>query len=412
VSATDDGDSSPATGDGLGATLAGIKVLDLTRNLAGPYCTMILGDLGADVVKVEQPERGDDTRHWAPPTWNGESTTFLAANRNKRSVAIDLDHVEGAAVVRSLARCADVVVESFRPGSLERRGLGYDDLRAGHDDLIWCSITAFGHAGPRRDDPGYDPVLQAATGIMSVTGDPAGSPTRLGVGAIDLGAAMWGTIGIMAALAGRNAHGKGTRIDTSLYEASTWWLSYHLVGYLATGVAPRRHGTATTFIAPYEVFPTGEGDIFVAAPNDNLFAALVEAVGVPELASDVRFTSNQARVANRQALRALLTEHLAARPAEEWERVLRAHSVPSSTVRTVADLARDQQLAELGLLGGIAHPAVPDLQLVGLPLSREGARGVMRRPPPLLGEHTSEVLSELGYGDEQVEGLRRSGAVG
>ncbi|HET6810979.1 MAG TPA: CoA transferase [Acidimicrobiales bacterium] len=396
---------------GPSSTLQGVRVLDLTRNLAGPFCTMILGDLGADVVKVEQPGRGDDTRQWTPPEWGGQSPTFLSANRNKRSVAVDIDAPAGVEVVRRLARRADVLVETFRPGSLEKRGLGYEQLAAENPGLVYCSISAYGARGPMSGAPGYDPVLQAATGIMSMTGEPDRSPVRVGIGAIDLGSGLWAVVGIMSALARRAADGRGCRLEGSLYETGVWWMSYHLAGYLASGAVPERSATGTPFIAPYEVFPTAEGELMVAAANDNLFRSLAGALELPELVEDARFTTNPSRVAHRDELRALLRPRFLTRAAVEWEKVLADANVPCSRVRTVADVVHDEHTAELGLLTAFPHPAVPDLRLVDMPVSADGTRAAHRLPPPLLGEHTDTVLAELGYDGDEVAALRHSGAV-
>ncbi len=402
-----------APGMPLRSSLSGVRVLDLTRNLAGPYCTMLLGDLGAEVVKIETPGRGDDTRSWIPPSWNGESPTFLAANRNKRSVAVDLDHPDGAAVVRQLAQQADVVVESFRPGALDKRGLGYDGLAERNPALIWCSISAYGRVGPRAGHPGYDPVLQAYSGIMSITGHPDADPARIGIGAIDLGTGLWATIAVQAALAERERHGRGTRVDTSLYEVAVWWLSYHLESYFATGRSPQRLGTATAFIAPYEVFPTADGTgLMVAAANDNLFSSFVDAIGLPELVADPRFVSNAERVVHRDELRPLIEARTRTRTAREWEEILEPRAVPCSRIRTVGETAEDEHTAALGLIASVPHPLIPDLRVVDMPVSEGGGRGDVRRPPPLLGEHTDAVLAELGYDPATIEKLRSSGAVG
>jgi glutaryl-CoA transferase len=388
--------------------LRGVRVVDLTRNLAGPYCTMTLADLGADVVKVEQPGRGDDTRAWVPPTWGGESTTFLAANRNKRSIAVDLDTERGADVVRRLATRADVLVESFRPGSLDKRGLGYRTLSAANPGLVYCSISGFGRVGPMAGEPGYDPVLQAYSGIMSMTGEPDRPPVRLGVGAVDLGTGLWTTIAVQAALTARQADGRGCLIEASLFETAVWWLSYFITGFLATGDVPLRSGTRAPFIAPYETFPTADGELMVAAANDNLFRAFADVVG---LAPDPRFATNPERVANRDELRRLLCERLATRTAAEWEAALRSRSVPCSRIRTVADSVADPQTEALGLLAAVPHPGVPDLRLVDLPVSVAGRRADHRLPPPRLGEHTDAVLAELGYTAPEVGDLRAAGVV-
>jgi len=390
--------------------LDGIRVVDLTRNLAGPFCTMTLGDLGAEVVKIEQPGAGDDTRQWAPPRWGEESATFLSANRNKRSFAVDLGRPDGIELVRELARRADVLVESFKPGSLDKRGLGWEALRADNDRLVYCSISAYGQEGPKRDSPGYDPILQAYSGIMHLTGWPDGPPARLGVGALDLGAALWATIGIQAALAERERTGVGARVDTSLLEMAGYLLSYHLGGYLGSGVDPGRSGTTAGFIAPYETFPTAEGDLMVAAANDNLFRAFVTGIGLPELADDPRFATNPDRVRNRVALRDRVVVQLAGRTAAQWEEQL-VGAVPCTRVRTVAELADDEQLAAIDLLRPLPTPAVPDLQAVGLPFRRDGDRGARWDAPPRLGEHTDEVLAELGLDADRVARLRADGTV-
>src|ERR1700761_5895282 len=313
--------------------LAGISVLDLTRNFAGPYCSMLLGDLGADVVKVESPGSGDDTRQWRPPEWNGLSATFLAANRGKRSIAIDLDGADGQEVVRRLAARSDVVISSFRPGSLEKRGLDHETLRRANPRLVCCSISAYGSHGPKRDWPGYDPVLQAESGIMALTGYPDGQPARLPIAAIDLGSAMWASVGIQAALRTRDATGKGGLVEVSLYETAAWWLSYLIAGYLGSGEPPRRHGSGAPFLAPYEVFATSDGDLMVTAANDELFARLCEALGYPDLPSDPSYGQNADRVANRAALHDLLQARFLEHSAKEWHGLLRARSVPCTPVQ-------------------------------------------------------------------------------
>ncbi len=378
---------------GLSGVLSGVSVLDLSRNLAGPYCTMLLGDLGADVIKVESPMSGDDTRMWRPPAWNDQSATFLACNRNKRSRALDLDMDVGREIATRPAREADVVVSSFRPGSLAKRGLDYGSLRQINTGLVYCSISAYGSRGPKQDWPGYDPVLQAESGIMSVTGERDGPPVRLGIGAIDLGTALWATVGIQAALRTRDDTGTGSLVEVSLYETSAWWLSYLIAGYMGSGQVPQRHGSAAAFLAPYEVFATAEGELMVSCGNDQLFAALCAGMRLADLPSDPAFATNSERVANRDRLHAVLQARFFEKSAEAWQGILREHSVPCSPVRTVADFVADDQFAALGLLASLPHPEVPDLRVVDTPLNLDGRRPTHRRPPPLLGEHTGEILA-------------------
>ena len=395
----------------LSETLRGITVLDLSRNLAGPYCTMLLGDLGADVIKVESIGSGDDTRGWRPPDWNGQSATFLACNRNKRSITIDLDAEAGQQLVRRLASRADVVVSSFRPGSLAKRGLDYESLRDLNEGLVVCSITAYGSKGPKKDEPGYDPVLQAETGLMSMTGHPDGPPARLGIGVIDLGTGMWAAVGIQAALRNRSETGVGALVEVSLYETAAWWLSYHVEGYLATGDTPQRQGNGTPFVAPYEVFATADGDLMVTAGNDRLFASLCQVLGLPELPQNPAYAHNADRVANRITLHGLLEDRFKERDAAEWEVLLVTETIPCSRVRNVADFVNDPQLDALGMLVDLPHPDIPDLRVVDIPLTLNGERATHRLPPPRLGEQTASVLEELGVPTEEIEALVRDGVV-
>ncbi len=391
----------------LSETLRGTLVLDLSRNLAGPYCTMLLGDLGADVIKVESPGSGDDTRNWRPPEWNGQSATFLACNRNKRSITIDLNTESGQQLVRRLASRADVMVSSFRPGSLAKRGLDYESLRELNEGLVFCSITAYGSKGPKKDAPGYDPVLQAETGLMSMTGHPNGPPARVGVGVIDLGTGMWAAVGIQAALRNRLDTGVGALVEVSLYETAVWWLSYHVEGFLATGETPQRLGNAAAFVAPYEVFETADGGLMVTAGNDRLFASLCGVLDLPDLPADPAYASNADRVANRSALHEILEERFRGKGAQEWEVLLGAQTIPCSRVRSVADLVSDPQLDALDMLVDLPHPDIPDLRVVDIPLRLNGERAVHRLPPPRLGEQTTAILEELGVPTEEIEALVR-----
>lgn len=392
--------------------LTGIRVVDFTASFAGPYCTLVLGALGADVVKIEHPERGDDTRAWGPPFWNGESAAYLSMNANKRSLALDVKTDEGLAIARSLVARCDVFVQNMRPGLVERIGLGYEELRADNPELIYCSIGAFGRDGPLREQPGYDPLMQAAGGIMSLTGEGPDRPrVRLGISAVDQGTGMWSVIGILAALRNRDAGGGGQLVDTSLYETAIGWLPYQLAGYLASGNVPLPQGSGLGLIAPYEAFEASDGAVMLAAGNDRLFAALCGALKLPELVTDPRFLTNPDRCAHRAELAALIAERFRTRASAEWLELLQAAGVPAAPVQDLAQVAAHDQTEAVGMIEDVPHPVIEGLRLVGIPVTVEGERASLRRSPPALGEHTGEVLAELGYADTDVVRLAAAGVV-
>jgi crotonobetainyl-CoA:carnitine CoA-transferase CaiB-like acyl-CoA transferase len=389
--------------------LDGIRVVDVTTSLAGPYCTEVLAALGADVVKIEPPGIGDEARTWGPPFWGSESTIFLTVNAGKRSVCIDLRR--GRDVVHRLVDRADVFVQSLRPGLAEEHGLGPEELRARNPRLVYCSIRSFGPTGPWRDRPGYDPLAQAAGGIISVTGEPGRDGVRAGVSVADQGTGMWAALGILASLHERRQTGDGREVDVSLYETALGYMAYHLTGFLGAGLVPAGRGTAFPSIAPYQAFGARDGRLMVAAANDRLFAALAETVGLPELPADPRFASNPDRVANRDELAATLEQRFAAEDRAFWLERLAGAGVPAAPVQDVSEVAAAEQTEALGILQELPHPRVPELRIPALPVSIDGERILHASPPPELGAHTAEVLAEAGYSGAEIDELAASGAV-
>jgi crotonobetainyl-CoA:carnitine CoA-transferase CaiB-like acyl-CoA transferase len=375
--------------------LAGVRVVDLSQNLAGPYATQILADLGADVIKVEPPG-GDPARAWGPPFQGGESPLFLCANRNKRSVILDLRERTGRETLRRLTARADVFVQAFRAGVAGRLGFGYETVRALNPSVLYVSVTAFGDGGPLADQPGYDPLLQAYSGLMSVTGHPDAGPARVGTSLVDMGTGMWTALAVVSALHRRERDGAGGHISASLLDTSVAWMAYHLQGYFGTGDVPGPMGSGLGMIAPYEAFPVADGQVMIAAGNDATFRRLCEALEVPALADDPRFVRNPDRVAHRAALVEAVADRTRGRPASQVVALLRAAGVPCAPIQNVKQVVRDQQVAASGMLRPLPHEPIPDYVDVAMPVCWDGARAAVRRPPPRPGQHTEEVMAELG----------------
>ncbi|MFN8412463.1 MAG: CoA transferase [Anaerolineales bacterium] len=375
--------------------LQGIRVLDLSRVLAGPYCTMVLGDLGADVIKVEPPE-GDETRGWGPPFAGGESAYYLCVNRNKRDIVINLKTEEGKKVLRDLALQSDVLVENFRPGTLEKFGLDYETLHELNPKLIYCSITGFGQTGSMKDKPGYDFMIQALGGLMSITGEPEGEPMKTGVAVVDLFAGQNAIIAILAALQARTLTGKGQHLDIALFDSQLGWLANVASNYLISGKLPKRHGNAHPNIVPYQSFQASDGWFAIAVGNDRQFARLSEMLGQPEWGMDARFSTNAARVENREALIPLLVSVFKSASVAEWLRKLDEAEIPCGPINNFEQVFSMQNVQEREMLVKMKHPTIGELPLVGSPLKMSDTPVQYRLPPPLMGEHTDEVLRALG----------------
>lgn len=392
--------------------LDGIRVLDLSRVLAGPYCTMMLGDLGAEVIKVEQPGKGDDTRHWGPPWVGGESAYYMACNRNKKGITVNLKDERGKEIIRELARQSDVVVENFKVGALDRMGLGYEALSALNPGLVWCSITGYGQDGPYADRAGYDVIAQGEGGIMSVTGEPDGEPMKVGIAIVDITTGMFACNAILAALRVRDQTGKGQKIDMALLASAVAWLANVGSAYLVTGELPKRYGNAHANLVPYQTFKARDRWMTVGVGNDRQFQILCRILGLEHLATDERFATNPARVANRDELIPILQEAFATRDADDWLEELSAAGIPCGPINTVDRVFAHPQIQHRGMVVEVPHPTIGTLRMAGPPYIFSETPATVRSHPPLLGEHTDLVLRErLGYSDEQIAQLRAEGVV-
>ena len=391
--------------------LKGIRVLDLSRVLAGPYCTMVLGDLGAEVIKVEPPE-GDETRGWGPPFAGGESAYYLCVNRNKRDIVINLKTDEGKSILRELARQSDVLVENFRPGTLEKFGLDFETLHRLNPKLIYCSITGFGQTGSMKDKPGYDFMIQASGGLMSITGEPDGEPMKTGVAVVDLFAGQNAIIAILAALQARTFTGEGQHLDIALFDSQLGWLANVASNYLISGKLPKRHGNAHANIVPYQSFQANDGWFAIAVGNDRQFVRLCELIEKPEISVDEKFATNSARVQNREEIIALLASVFKMNSVVEWLRKLDEAEIPCGPINNFDQVFSMPQVAEREMLVKMEHPTIGSLPLVGSPLKMSDTPVEYRLPPPLMGEHTEDVLIHvLGYSAEMVKELQDHGCI-
>jgi crotonobetainyl-CoA:carnitine CoA-transferase CaiB-like acyl-CoA transferase len=393
--------------------LSGIRVLDLSRVLAGPYCSMILGDLGADVIKVERPGVGDETRHWGPPfAAPGESAYFLCVNRNKRSITVDMKKPEGIGIIKSLAQKSDVFLENFTPGTTEGLGVGYEAIREINPGIIYCSITGFGPDGPYRNRAGYDLAVSALGGLMGITGEPDGPPVKVGVAITDVTTGISAQGAICAALYAREKTGRGQRIDLSLLETQVSALVNIASSYLVSGEIPKRWGTAHETIVPYQGFETKDKYVIVAVGNDQLWIKFCKVLGRPELAQDPRFKTNPLRVQNRKECIGILAPIMKTRNRNEWVELLNREAIPCAPINTMDEVFSNPQVLHRKMLAEIEHPTAGKIKLAGIPVKYSEAEASIRRPPPLLGQHTAEILSEvLGYDAARIEKLMAEGVL-
>ncbi len=391
--------------------LSGTTVIDFTRVLSGPYCTMVLADLGARVIKIEHPVRGDDTRHWGPPFVATESAYFLSINRNKESVTLDFKKSEGLAVLERLFATADVMVENFRPGTLDAAGLGAEALTQRFSRLIYCSISGYGQTGPRREEPGYDAVMQAEGGLMSITGERDGPPYRLGVAITDIVSGLFAAQGVLAALVSRATTGRGQRVDIGMLDATAALLTYQAGNYFVSGEVPARMGNRHPTITPYESFETADGDLVIAGGNDDLWRRLCGALDLDGLSDDPRFRTNKDRVANRDELRPIFDRVLKTRTRAEWVERLAKVGVPCGSVREISEVLADPQIAARDMIAEVDHPTVGRTRVIGSPLKLSGTPPSVRTAPPTLGQHTETVLTELGYDRAAIANLRATAVI-
>ena len=393
------------------AVLEGIKVLDFTRTLAGPFCSMMMGDMGADVIKIEEPTNGDETRSWTP-FWNGESTQFLSFNRNKRSLSLNLKDADAIQIALTLAADADVVVESFRAGALDRMGLGYQDVKNVNPDIVYCSVSGYGRTGPMTEKPGYDLIIQAYSGLMYLTGEPDGSPLRVGSSLVDLFTGMMAYGSVLTALYHRDKTGEGQWIEAALLDGQVAAMSYHGTGFLGTGVEPQRMGSGHPSLVPYQSFAAADGYFILGCANQGLWERMCTYIGHPELLEDSRFVDNTTRVTHRAECVELLSNIFKLENVSFWVSKIEQGGVPCGPINKVSDVVTDEQVLARNMVVDIPHPNVPDLKVPNSPLKLTETPPSVRLAPPLLGEHNDDILGEMGYSMEEITSLREKGVIG
>ncbi|MBM7648100.1 crotonobetainyl-CoA:carnitine CoA-transferase CaiB-like acyl-CoA transferase [Bacillus ectoiniformans] len=384
-------------------SLRGIKVLDLTRVLAGPYCTMILGDLGAEVLKIEAPGGSDETREWGPPFKEGVSAYYLCTNRNKKSLTVNLKTEEGKSIIEDLVKESDIVINNFKTGTMDRLGLGYESLSNINPGIVYCSITGFGETGPYKDRPGYDFIIQAMSGLMSITGEEDSSPQKLGVAITDILTGLYACIGIQAALLEREASGRGQKIDISLYDSAISSLVNIASNYLVSGKIPNRLGNKHANIVPYQTFAASDAEMVIAVGNDRQFASFCEMLSLRELPADERFATNAQRVKNQEHLLPLLQEQLVKQPLHYWQKRCEEQGIPFGPIQNIEEMTEDSHVLARNMIVTMPHPTAGDIRLIGSPLKLSRTPVVMDRHPPLPGEHTIDILKSQGLTEAQID---------
>lgn len=391
----------------MNSPLEGIKVLDMSRTLAGPFCSMMLGDNGADVIKVEQPEVGDESRRFVPPTWNGESSYYLSSNRNKRSITLNLKNKKAKDIIYELVKKSDVIIENFRTGTMEKLGFGYETLREINPSIIYCSISGFGRTGPMKDKPGYDILMQGYGGIMGTTGEEDGEPVKAGPSFVDLTTGMFANIAILNAILAREKNDEGQFIDVSLLDGQVALMNYLITGYLATGETPKKMGNAHPSVVPYQAFQTKDKPVIIAAANDNLFFKICDALGWEDIKTNQKYQTNALRVINRSELIQEMKMRVEQYTSDELIKILTDVDVPVGPINTIDTIAKDEQVIHRDMLPKVPHPNIQDLRVPGIPYKLSKTPSTIRRHPPLLGEHTNEILIELGYSENQIKQLKQ-----
>ena len=390
--------------------LSGIRVVDVTTNISGPSLTMILGDLGAEIIKIERPEIGDDSRGMGP-FWEGEGVYFLHINRNKQSIVVDLKKESGRQIVYDLVKTADVFVENFRFKKAEKMGLGYEKLKAINPSLVYCSLSAYGQEGPLRDRPGYDAIAQADSGIIGINGAEGAEIARVPVSVLDQGSAMWGAIGVISALFHKQKTGEGQLVTTSLYETGVFWVGYHMLSWLATGKEPKKNGAGHTAFAPYGAFQASDAPVIIGISNNSLFKRLCKVLGKEEWTENPRYQNNSERVENRENLRVEIEYILQSKTADEWVQLLAEAGVPASKVKKISEVVQDEQAEAINMWTGINHSSIENFKLPRLPFELSTSPVSIHHAPPKLGENSKEILEKLGYTEDEIEQFLNDGTI-